>query len=434
MRTVEDRIRELEALKADDDLEKLEELLSRFNIWRALDLTRQEVRHSGFLRWLFDPGETHGAGDHFLRAFLENVIPDGPKDCERQALKLGKDVDVVAEWPFLLLDWEPGEDDADAGQDRQGRIDILIHSPEDRLICVVENKVDSNEHSKQLDAYQKAVEERYGGGSEGYCFCFVYLTKEGSKPSNPTFESFDYRTVADLVDNALHSLGDPLDPEVQLFIEQYVETVRRYIVKDSEVQKLAREIYRKHRRALDEIMKQSDYRKTEVAEIVRSVLKEWTAEATEEEGKKDLSFVGTGDDKYLRFMFKDMDVVPTVGDPAWCDGRLLVWELVNHDSRLRLQLSLTGKNSPTKTAVEEIALSNPAVFGEPFRKPGLAWQVFREGSREVSAPQIWVDEEEYDEISEDELRARVRENLEAIRDHKVQPMADLLRAAPAKVS
>ena len=438
--TVDERIRELEALKAEDDLEKLEELLSRFNIWRALDLTRQEVRHSGFLRWLFDPGETHGAGPHFLRAFLENVIPDGPKDYERwppanQDLKLGKHAEVVAEWPFLLRDWESGEEDAGTGRDRQGRIDILIHSPEDRLICVVENKVDSNEHSKQLDAYQRAVEEKYGARSDDYWFCFVYLTKEGSKPRNPHYKRWGYGAAAELVEAALGTFDGSLDSEVRWFIEQYVETVRRFIVKDSKVQKLAREIYRKHRRALDEIMKQSDYRKTEVAEIVRSLIMDW---AREERGKEVLDWVGPENDRYLRLMFKAMDVVPVGDGPKWADGRLLFWELVNHDSQVRVQLSLNGTNNSIRAAVEEVALSNPELFGKARNQRGAAWQLFRPphlfDAPPGDFPEVWVREEEYDEISEEELRARVRENLKSIRDNKVQPMADLLRAGLAKVS
>ena len=36
----------------NDDLEQLETLLDRFNMFEALGLVRQEIRHSAFLRWL----------------------------------------------------------------------------------------------------------------------------------------------------------------------------------------------------------------------------------------------------------------------------------------------------------------------------------------------------------------------------------------------
>ena len=43
-------------------LERLEATLDDFNPFEALGWTRQELRHSAFLRWILDPTETHGLG------------------------------------------------------------------------------------------------------------------------------------------------------------------------------------------------------------------------------------------------------------------------------------------------------------------------------------------------------------------------------------
>ena len=51
------------------DLERLEALLAEFNIFEAIGVVRQELRHSDFLAFLLDPHQSHGLGDDFLKAF-----------------------------------------------------------------------------------------------------------------------------------------------------------------------------------------------------------------------------------------------------------------------------------------------------------------------------------------------------------------------------
>ena len=48
------------------DLERLELLLSEFNLFEAVGVVRQELRHSDFLGFLLDPRQSHGLGDVYL--------------------------------------------------------------------------------------------------------------------------------------------------------------------------------------------------------------------------------------------------------------------------------------------------------------------------------------------------------------------------------
>jgi hypothetical protein len=51
----------LERLVVDDEgFQHLEGLLSRFNVFEAMGVVHQEIRHSDFLRFLLDPNATHG--------------------------------------------------------------------------------------------------------------------------------------------------------------------------------------------------------------------------------------------------------------------------------------------------------------------------------------------------------------------------------------
>src|SRR3972149_7475372 len=54
----------------NEDLARLEESTGQFNIFEALGIVRQEIRHSNFLAWLMNPAQTHGLGDYFLKGFL----------------------------------------------------------------------------------------------------------------------------------------------------------------------------------------------------------------------------------------------------------------------------------------------------------------------------------------------------------------------------
>ena len=45
----------LEHLVGNEDLERLEALLDQFNIFEAIGVVNQELRHSDFLAYLLDP-------------------------------------------------------------------------------------------------------------------------------------------------------------------------------------------------------------------------------------------------------------------------------------------------------------------------------------------------------------------------------------------
>ena len=56
------------------ELRALETRLSRFNVFRVLRADRNELRHSNMLAWLFNPDESHGLGDMFLRGWLMGTL------------------------------------------------------------------------------------------------------------------------------------------------------------------------------------------------------------------------------------------------------------------------------------------------------------------------------------------------------------------------
>ncbi len=56
------------------ELEYLETKIGQFNIFEAVGMVRQEIRHSHFLAFLLNPSENHGLDDLFLKQLLIHTL------------------------------------------------------------------------------------------------------------------------------------------------------------------------------------------------------------------------------------------------------------------------------------------------------------------------------------------------------------------------
>lgn len=63
---------------ANAQLERLESLIKKFNLFVALGVVHHEVRHSTFLAYLLDPNQNHGLGSLFLKRFLQAAMASNP--------------------------------------------------------------------------------------------------------------------------------------------------------------------------------------------------------------------------------------------------------------------------------------------------------------------------------------------------------------------
>lgn len=123
------------------DCERLEELLERFNIFEAIGVVRQELRHSDFLAFLLNPQENHRLGDIFVKRLLQRLL-------------MNKEDTSVPITPIVLDLWNL--DRLEVRREWQ-RIDILLLGEPNRLAVIIENKIGTGEHSDQLRRYLRAV-------------------------------------------------------------------------------------------------------------------------------------------------------------------------------------------------------------------------------------------------------------------------------------
>src|SRR4051812_3228254 len=191
----------LEALVVDnEDLEQLEALLDQFNIFEAIGAVRQELRHSAMLAFLLDPRQNHGLGDIFFKRLLQRVLisaAEGRTAAPITAIDL--DIGDFTEM-MVLREWH--------------NIDVLVLAESHHVAIIIENKIDTNEHSDQLRRYYHAVKQHY----PGWRIVGLYLTPGGLEPSDPRYYATDYVMIAALVESLAATRASTLGADIHVLM------------------------------------------------------------------------------------------------------------------------------------------------------------------------------------------------------------------------
>lgn len=269
----------LEAFICDKDLKELEQMFGKFNIFDCLKLTRTEIRHSNFLAWLLDPNETHGLKDYFLKEFLKHILKSKKKEI---AEINGKEIDLKnSENPDEIIKRAysvPSIFDIDYWDMTETEIfreleyiDLLLVDEKNKFVFIIENKIDSFQHSNQLARYRDYVDEQYPNTT--YQKLFIYL-----KPKKETVEKpyiyLSYQTVRDTIKELIDDKNDKISDEILVAIKHYNEILERDIMNsEDELKKICRQIYRKHKTAIDLITKNSSNYKSDVLNAMEKVVK-----------------------------------------------------------------------------------------------------------------------------------------------------------------
>lgn len=232
---------DLEALLINNpDLQRIKSHLGRFNPIKVMGMAHMEIRHSAVLRWLLDPQESHGLGDVFLKSFLTEAVRGHDGSLEPTALEIHQsdlmDAEVRSEWRS---------------------IDLLILSPRNGWVFVVENKFHSTQHSDQLNRYMDVAHSTFLSAGSFKCVRGIFLTLWDEDPDDDRYAPIRYDAVCQLLEQVLTTRAHPLSAEVETFIEHYLQVIREAVHMDDErlkLEKLARELYRDHKKVLDFIV------------------------------------------------------------------------------------------------------------------------------------------------------------------------------------
>jgi thiamine phosphate synthase YjbQ (UPF0047 family) len=325
----------------NEDLEKLESELAKFNIFEAIGVVRQELRHSNFLAFLLNPSQNHRLGDIFLKRLLKRVLLEADEVTDSNGLRVSAvDIDIAdLEDAEVRREWK--------------NIDILIHSPNNRLMCAIENKIDSVEHSDQLRRYREIVSQEFGDCRA----ILIYLSPEGDPPSDNRWTAYSYSKIAELIDTICENHQSTLGSDAYTLITHYSNLIRRHIVSDSEIAELCRKIYNKHKPALDLIFEHRPDLQSELAEFIKTLI--------HNNAELHKLVLDDSSKKHIRFADVELDKFPVQrSGHSWTSSqRVLLFEFVNEPNNLFLVLTVgPGNVESVRHSLHEMSLKNLPIF------------------------------------------------------------------------
>lgn len=298
---------------------EIERRIFRFCPFEAIGMVRQEIRHARFLSFILDPNRPHPFHDHLLKAFLQ-VASD-------RARKVSLDVPLAIHRPDCSAALIHRERD---------NIDIMVEIPpasrisgEKGLVVAVELKIDAAESAHQLGKYRKQVLAGYP--SDEWDHLFVFLTKDEAAPSEANIDAWIPVGLADVIDSfdqmvkAQSLVGEAVD-----LYRKYSAMIRRHLVEDKDLARLARSIWGKHREALEVLYEYRPDLQGEVISWLGDNSARLIASVREKTGFT-LS-TDTSSRRILRYSVDDWQDIPRFreGERNWvATGSLMVIELTD---------------------------------------------------------------------------------------------------------
>lgn len=355
-------LKALENLVArSSDLDQLTSVPPEFNVFEAMGVVFQELRHSDFLAFLLNPQASHGLGDRFTKEWLKRVVSSA-----RDYPYAESDSATSVTRPELLEHLDMSE--AQVFRERD-HIDVLLVDARNRLTVVVENKMFSGEHSDQLARYRRIVEERYPG-FDSLC---IFLTPTGEAPSHSGYVPTDYAVVCEEVESIVEegSLPDgaPIDSEVSFALSHYARMLRRNIVANSEALDLVRRLYLEHREAFDFVYAHRFSHQKRLRRTLIDLI----------EKTPDLIYRGTArysTEEWISFYPEAWDV-PALRcareDYGGRDGLILSFVFDNHLDSLDLKLEFGPGDDEVRRRLLKMAHEDPELFTGAPPTPDPEW-------------------------------------------------------------
>lgn len=301
-----------------------------------LNISQQELRHSDFLAFLFNPRKSGYIGEQFLKYFLSMLVAE-------------KGVNI-ANLNFFQIFYAKIENVnvyRELAITEGGSIDILIdlEVAGKKIVIAIENKINSGENGNQLEKYQNYLHStRY----EGHEKILLYLTPDEEEPSSNKWTPIRYTFIYETLNRVDTEL---VDLTVKILLEDYKNLLRREfkVAEEDSLAKQALEIYKNNRNIFDFIYnKKPDWIKI-TSTIFYELLEQKDAkmiQIVKNNLEQDAKNKGT---KVLKFKIKNLENTPYY---FWLNIEklciYLVDETTQNATNLKGQLLLKDKGSTDK--------------------------------------------------------------------------------------
>lgn len=253
---------QLKQLMMDDDFTHLQNLVNKeVNLMDILRISHKELQHSNFLAWLFNPNETHNLGDYALKEFIKIYYR------ENQFQNLGNNAGLSV-FDFVQLDF----DDLEVRREYKN-IDLIFLSKSNQFCIVIENKIYSPEKVGQLEKYRNITETEYPDFKHKI-YIFLSLKDQNiSEAEREYYVKLNYDHIIKLIDQILNNQRLNLAYQTKFVFEQYLQTLKSMLNKNEEIEKVAKQLYKKYKSAFDLVYKYSDPSgNNELWEILESLI------------------------------------------------------------------------------------------------------------------------------------------------------------------
>lgn len=238
--TVDEASALLDELVQDPDFAQLAKETKTLNAFEAIGVDYRERRHSDFLAFLLNPSEPHGLDDLFVRRLVTLAQQVGLDLLPAE--RTGIDVpDSFPDSTEVHREW--------THPTGSRFIDILILHPDEEWVCAIENKIRETDRGHQLDDCFELVESVF----DGYEQVFIYLTPYGDPPerdSHAAYVPLSYEQVLESIEGGMEAQSDVLSDHARYILGDYIDLVRRRVMKDPKIQRLCRNVYARHREAV----------------------------------------------------------------------------------------------------------------------------------------------------------------------------------------
>jgi hypothetical protein len=390
----------LKTLQADaSELERIEGLLDRFNAFETIPgFDKDEVMHSDLLASLLDPKRTEVLGDRLIRELL------------RETLDAGRETVPPASFGGLGRVQE-NLDGMDFGNTLVRRehefIDVLLTNEDHKLAVIIENKIWASEGQGQLGWYDRIIRHTH----PGWDVHRVFLSPSGFTPTHPAYVPLSYGVLCDIVDRVAADEGPSIDPEVLVPAQHYARMVRRKILGDPKVVRIAQDLYEKHKRAFDFVYRHPL--------DVRAQIKDMVVRLIKDEPKLALDKTEKGG---IRFAVREWDT-PTLLAPdsfqQWTPSRrMLLFQVTNDPNILNLHLFMGPGPEETRQKLLGMVRSNePDVFVLP-RATGTWIPVYH---RPILLPEV------YDKLTREQREQEIRRHWDEFFDNDLPEIEKALR-------
>lgn len=388
----------LEAFVVDNpELEQLEALLEQFNIFEAIGVVRQELRHSDFLAFLLNPQENHGLGDVFLKRLLQKILV-ATQDVIVQITPIDLDVWSLDQM-LVLREWQ--------------NIDILLLDEAHKLAIIIENKINISEHSNQLLRYHCQVHQHYPDCN----IIGLYLTPDGESPKDKARETYlpvDYSLVCKVLESLIENRASTLGTDVVTLIRHYTQMLRRHIVSESDIAELCHRIYQKHQRALDLIYEHRPDQQATIQTILENLIHK-TADLALDDPDAHLK-------RNIRFVVQEWKNAPKLEEEGkgWTPShRILLFEFQNAVDSLMLRLYIGPGPKETRLRLFNMATQKKPLF-QPAKALKNKWNSIFQRS--------FLRSEDYEDAGDDELEAEIRKYWTAFLENDLPKIKSALKA------